>query len=159
MRFNTTQTKILPLITYLCSLSQIFCKSRNITYLCIVKHISNIEEIIMKEITVDTKKIAACGLYCGACKKNRMGKCPGCHENEKASWCKIRKCCIEKGFHTCAECEMDVKDCRLHNNLIGKFFAFVFRSDRPACIRYIRENGEQAFAEEMTKRGEQTIKK
>ena len=159
MRFNTTQTKILPLITYLCSLSQIFCKSRNITYLCIVKHISNKEEIIMKEITVDTKKIAACGLYCGACKKNRMGKCPGCHENEKASWCKIRKCCIEKGFHTCAECEMDVKDCRLHNNLIGKFFAFVFRSNRPACIRYIRENGEQAFAEEMTKRGEQTIKK
>ena len=159
MRFNTTQTKILPLITYLCSLSQIFCKSRNITYLCIVKHISNKEEIIMKERTVDTKKIAACGLYCGACKKNRMGKCPGCHENEKASWCKIRKCCIEKGFHTCAECEMDVKDCRLHNNLIGKFFAFVFRSDRPACIRYIRENGEQAFAEEMTKRGEQTIKK
>ncbi len=113
----------------------------------------------MKEITVDTKKIAACGLYCGACKKYRMGKCPGCHENEKASWCKIRKCCIEKGFHTCAECEMDVKDCRLHNNLIGKFFAFVFRSDRPACIRYIRKNGEQAFAEEMTKRGEQTIKK
>ena len=159
MRFNTTQTKILPLITYLCSLSQIFCKSRNITYLCIVKHISNKEEIIMKEITVDTKKIATCGLYCGACKKNRMGKCPGCHENEKASWCKIRKCCIEKGFHTCAECEMDVKDCRLHNNLIGKFFSFVFRSDRPACIRYIRENGEQAFAEEMTKRGEQTIKK
>ena len=124
----------------------------------------------MKEITVDTKKIAACGLYCEACKKYRMGKCPGCHENEKASWCKIRKCCMEKGFHTCAECErlrvgerssgmMDVKDCRLHNNLIGKFFAFVFRSDRPACIRYIRKNGEQAFAEEMTKRGEQTIKK
>ena len=126
--------------------------------------------LIMKEITVDTKKIAACGLYCGACKKYRMGKCPGCHENEKASWCKIRKCCMEKGFHTCAECErlrvgerssgmMDVKDCRLHNNLIGKFFAFVFRSNRPACIRYIRENGEQAFAEEMTKRGEQTMKK
>ena len=84
---------------------------------------------------------------------------------------------MEKGFHTCAECErlrvgdgtsgmgerssemMDIKDCRLHNNLIGKFFAFVFRSDRPACIRYIRENGEQAFAEEMTKRGEQTMKK
>ena len=54
---------------------------------------------------------------------------------------------------------MDVKDCRLHNNLIGKFFAFVFRSDRPACIRYIRENGEQAFAEEMTKRGDQTMRK
>ena len=124
----------------------------------------------MKEITIDAKMVAACGLYCGACKKYRMGKCPGCHENEKASWCKIRKCCMEKGFHTCAECErlrvgerssgmMDVKDCRLHNNFVSKFFAFVFRSDRPACIRYIRENGEQAFAEEMTKRGEQTMKK
>ena len=113
----------------------------------------------MKEITADTKMIAACGLYCGACKKYRIGKCPGCHENEKASWCKIRKCCIEKGIHTCAECKTDVKECRLHNNLIGKFFAFVFRSDRPACIRYIRENGEQAFAEEMTRRGEQTMRK
>ena len=66
---------------------------------------------------------------------------------------------MEKGFHTCAECDTDVKECRLHNNLIGKFFALVFRSDRPACIRYIRENGELAFAEEMTKRGEQTMKK
>ena len=113
----------------------------------------------MKEITVDINMIAACGLYCGACKKYRMGKCLGCHENEKASWCKIRKCCMEKGIHTCAECQMDVKNCRIHNNLIGKFFAFVFRSDRPACIRYIRENGEQAFAEEMTKRGEQTMRK
>jgi len=124
----------------------------------------------MKEIEVNTKMIAACGLYCGACRKFRMDKCPGCHENEKASWCNIRKCCMENGFHTCAECERlrvgerssgmtDVKDCRLHNNLIGKFFALVFRSDRPACIRYIRENGEQAFAEEMTKRGEQTIRK
>ena len=64
-----------------------------------------------------------------------------------------------KGFHTCAECEIDVKECRLYNNFISKVFAFVFHSDRPACIRYIRENGEQAFAEEMTKRGEQTMRK
>lgn len=66
---------------------------------------------------------------------------------------------MEKGFRSCAECDMDVKECKLHNNLIGKFFAFVFRSDRAACIQYIRENGEQAFAEEMAKRGEQTMRK
>ena len=113
----------------------------------------------MKEITVNTRMIGACGLYCGACKKYRMGKCPGCHKNEKASWCNIRKCCMEKGYHNCAECEIDVKECRLYNNFISKVFAFVFRSDRPACIRYIRENGEQAFEEEMTKRGEQTMLK
>ena len=66
---------------------------------------------------------------------------------------------MEKGFHTCAECDTDVKECRLYNNLVSKFFAFVFRSDRPACIHYIREHGEQAFAEEMTRRGEQTMRK
>ena len=33
------------------------------------------------------------------------------------------------------------------------------KNSRPACIRYIRENGEQAFAEEMTKRGAQTMRK
>lgn len=38
-------------------------------------------------------------------------------------------------------------------------FAFLFSSDRPACIRYIKEHGEQAFAEEMTKRKCQTIKR
>lgn len=113
----------------------------------------------MKDIIADTKLIAACGLYCGACRKYRMGKCPGCHENEKASWCKIRKCCKEKGIHTCAECKMNVKECKSYNNLISKICEFIFRSDRPACIRFIRENGEQAFAEEMTRRGEQTMKK
>ena len=125
----------------------------------------------MKEITADTKMIAACGLYCGACRKYRMGKCPGCNTinadnpglgqplNKWLQRCKIRKCCKEKGFHTCAECKTDVKECRIHNNFIGKIFAFVFRSDRAACIRYIRENGEQAFAEEMTRRGEQTMRK
>ncbi len=32
----------------------------------------------------------------------QMPKCPGCKNNEKASWCKIRQCCISKGYHTCA---------------------------------------------------------
>ena len=113
----------------------------------------------MKEIEANTHLIAACGLYCGACRKYRMGKCPGCKENEKASWCKIRKCCREKGIHTCAACNVEVKECRLHNNIIGKFFALVFRSDRPACIRYICEHGEHAYAEEMARQGEQTMRK
>lgn len=113
----------------------------------------------MKKIESNTKLIAACGLYCGGCRKYRMGKCPGCHENEKASWCKIRKCCMENKFHTCAECDMDVTQCQRHNNLISKIFAIIFRSNRAACIRYIREKGEQAFAEEMTNRGTQTMRK
>ena len=77
----------------------------------------------MKEMTNNSQQIAACGLYCGACKKFLNGKCPGCKENEKASWCKI------------------------HN------------SDRAACIRYIRENGENAFVEKMAKDQQMTMKR
>ena len=113
----------------------------------------------MKEITINPQQIAACGLYCGACKKFLNGKCPGCKENEKASWCKIRKCCQEKGFHTCADCDKVVENCKIHNNFVGKIFAFLFNSDRTACIRYIRENGEDAFAEKMAKDKQMTMKR
>ena len=39
LRMRLAQTKMLPLITYLCSLSQIFCNTRNYPYLCSVKQI------------------------------------------------------------------------------------------------------------------------
>lgn len=113
----------------------------------------------MKTIVCDTQAIAACGLYCGACRKYLAGKCGGCQLNDKATWCKIRSCCQEHGFNTCAGCARDVKECKLFSNWIGKVFAFLFNSDRPACVRYIKEKGEQAFAEEMTKRKCQTIKR
>lgn len=109
------------------------------------------------KIKTDASNIAACGLYCGACRKFLKGTCPGCHKNEKASWCKIRQCCQEKGYSTCAECEKNVKVCKTHSNLIGKLFALLFNSDRAACIQYIKENGAEAFAKEMTQRGKQTI--
>ena len=111
------------------------------------------------EIKADASRIAACGLYCGACRKYIKGACPGCHQNEKASWCKIRQCCQNKGYATCAECEMNVKECKIHSNFIGKIFAFLFNSDRAACIRYIKENGAEAFAQEMAQRKIQTIKR
>lgn len=41
---------------------------------------------------------------------------------------------------------------------MAKLFAFIFKSDRPACIRLIKEHGEQAYADEMTQRKCQTIK-
>lgn len=66
---------------------------------------------------------------------------------------------MEKGFHSCADCTMNVKDCRIHNNVIGKIFAFLFNSDRAACIHYIQTNGYKAFAEEMARRKEQTMRK
>lgn len=113
----------------------------------------------MKPIISDSRLIAACGLYCGACRKYLADKCSGCHDNESASWCKIRKCVHDKGFHTCAECQKNVAECKTHSNFMAKFFAFIFKSDRPACIRFIKQYGEQAYADEMTNRKCQTIKK
>ncbi len=113
----------------------------------------------MKDIEANKELIAACGLYCGACRKYLADKCAGCHENEKATWCKIRSCVRSHDFHTCAECHKDVAKCKIYFNFIGKIFAFLFNSDLAACIRYIKEHGEQAFAEEMTKRKCQTIKR
>jgi len=115
----------------------------------------------MKEkIRADRNRIAYCGLYCGACPRFLKGKCTGCRENEKLSWCKIRTCNRENGFHSCGACSlMEFRDCRLNHNLISKFFGLVFNSDRDACVAKIKEIGEEAFASEMARRGSQTIKR
>lgn len=103
-----------------------------------------------KEIKADKELIAYCGLYCGACGKYLNGKCPGCRGNEKASWCKIRKCNREKGYHTCADCPMNVAECKTYSNFISKLFGLLFRTNRKACITRINAIGEEAFAKEMT---------
>ena len=48
----------------------------------------------MKEIASDPNLVAYCGMYGGACKAYLRDKCPGCDDQQKASWCKIRSCCI-----------------------------------------------------------------
>ena len=115
----------------------------------------------MKEISVDRNLIAYCGLYCGACKKYLKEKCPGCLKNEKASWCKVRRCCINNGLSSCAECTQyeDVNDCRWYNNLIARLFGFVLRSDRRACVLRIKEIGTESFAAEMAEKGLVTIRR
>lgn len=114
----------------------------------------------LKEITTDTKLIAYCGLYCGSCKSYLKGKCPGCRENEKATWCAIRKCCAENNYQSCADCKIaELKDCGKYNSFISKVIGFVLNSDRSACITRIREAGYDTFAAEMAKSGRQTIKR
>ena len=114
----------------------------------------------MKEILSDTAMIAYCGLYCGACKRYLKGSCPGCQETEKASWCKVRACCVENAYCSCADCKefLNPKDCNKYNTLLTRFFSFIFRSNRAACIGMIREDGYQEFADTMTERKLPTIK-
>jgi hypothetical protein len=113
----------------------------------------------MKSVTVDKELVAYCGLYCGACGAYLKGRCPGCHQNVKAGWCKIRACCVEHHYSTCAECSefLDPNDCRKFNNLIAKVFGLVFNSNRQACVLKIRELGLEGYATLMTDKRRQSL--
>lgn len=115
----------------------------------------------MNPITTDPTKVAYCGLYCGACNAFRKEKCPGCHDNSKATWCKIRTCNMEHGYSSCADCETcgDPNDCKLFNTVMSKLFALIFRSDRQACVMAIREKGLEEYANYMATNGLQSMKR
>ncbi|EKD82695.1 MAG: hypothetical protein ACD_39C01150G0003 [uncultured bacterium] len=115
----------------------------------------------MKAITANIEMVAYCGLYCGACASYLKERCPGCHDNQKASWCKIRTCCMEKGYLSCADCRdfSDPQQCSKYNNFISKIVGFVLRSDRAACIKQIKKSGIQGHAEIMAREKKQTIKR
>lgn len=113
----------------------------------------------MRELVADRSLIARCGLYCGACRAYLKGRCPGCKENAKASWCKIRSCCHQHGYASCADCSefKDPNDCVKFNNFVGKVFAVLFNSNRRACILKIRELGPDGFARHMVQLGRQSL--
>jgi len=115
----------------------------------------------MKEVLSNPDLVAYCGLYCGACRSYLREKCPGCHENEKAKWCKIRVRCIDNQYLSCADCKQydSPKDCKMFGNIMAKLFSLFFRSDRPAGIRQIKELGIQGHADNMTETRRQSIKK
>lgn len=114
----------------------------------------------MKAIVADENLVAFCGLYCGACKAYLKGKCPGCEKNKKAAWCSVRTCCIENRYSSCASCAQfsDPTACKKFNTFMAKIFAFIFRSDRKACIDRIRCIGKEQFAAEMAEKKTPTIK-
>lgn len=116
----------------------------------------------MREIAAaDSKLVAACGLYCGACASYLKERCPGCAANTKASWCKVRSCCLEHSYATCASCKdfPRVQDCKKYNNWIATLFGLIFNSDRKACVARIKEIGVDSFAGEMAEKRTQTIRR
>ncbi len=115
----------------------------------------------MKDIVSDPALVACCGLYCGACKRYLKGRCPGCRENQKATWCKVRSCCMQDSLASCADCtrHANPNDCRKFDNFVARIFAFVFRSNRAACIQQIRDLGLQGHADDMSQKKRQSIRK
>jgi hypothetical protein len=113
----------------------------------------------MRAIVADKNLVAHCGLYCGACKSYLRDRCPGCHENTKATWCTIRACCIDRGYASCADCtdHQNPMDCAKFNNFISRVFGLLFRSNRSACIACIRRQGLESFASDMAARRAQSM--
>jgi len=104
--------------------------------------------------------VAKCGLYCGNCNKLKSGKCAGCTGNSKATWCKARTCCIENNYNTCADCKTtNPRECKKFSNFVSDIFSFVFRSDRPASVEYIKQHGREAFIQLMNQQNRMVIKK
>jgi hypothetical protein len=101
-----------------------------------------------EDIRIDPKLIARCGLYCGACGKFQRRLCPGCEQNSKANWCKLRSCCNDAGYGSCADCKLmeDPRACPKFNNLIAKVFGLIFNSDRAACIVKLKQLGPAEYA-------------
>lgn len=115
----------------------------------------------MREIAADKSLVAYCGLYCGACKRYLRGKCPGCAENNKVAWCKVRACCREHSYQSCTDCQTfdNFRDCGKLNNFFAQLFSLIFRSNRFACLAAIREQGYEEYARRMAKRKMMTLKR
>lgn len=105
----------------------------------------------MKEIIEDQALVAYCGLYCGACKIYLWGKCPGCMKNERASWCKVRTCCINNKYRTCSDCKIEdtISNCTKLVNPISKIISLILGSNRVACLNKIKETGCAEYAKNM----------
>ena len=128
-------------------------------HLVILRHQMN-KTTTHKDLVADTNLIAFCGLYCGACRSYLNGKCSGCKDNVKATWCKVRQCGMENNFRSCADCTtVELMSCRKYNNFISKAFGFLFNSDRSACIAKINEIGYENFSVYMAENRQQTIKR
>ncbi|MEX1307127.1 MAG: DUF3795 domain-containing protein [Eubacteriales bacterium] len=58
-----------------------------------------------------TEAIGCCGAYCGSCRAYRDKTCKGCKlgyadgtRDLKKAKCKIKRCCVGKGYISCADC-------------------------------------------------------
>ena len=114
----------------------------------------------MTDIKIDPNLVSYCWLYCGSCKKNIVGECPGCKKLEKTPfWCPIRDCCIEKGISNCATCNEydEVKLCRKYNGIVMRSLSYLCGSDRFTATQMIKEKGIDGFAQYMAENKFQRI--
>jgi len=118
-----------------------------------------------KQIITDKNLISYCGFYCGACPKFLKGQCKGCKGNTPEcavgySACKVRPCCLDNGYSSCADCKKydSVKDCKDYNPLMIQFGQFITRTNRRKGIEMIKDKGTTGFMNFMIDKKWVTIK-
>lgn len=114
---------------------------------------------------INANLVSYCGFYCGACPTLIKGKCEGCKgDNIKCAVgfkaCKVRPCCIENNYSSCADCkEYDfTKACKIYNPFLIRVGQFVTRTDRGKGIEMIKEKGEVEFVRFMAGKNWVTVK-
>lgn len=119
----------------------------------------------MKTAEPELRLISYCGFYCGACPKFTKGECEGCKGNDPKcavgyKACKVRPCCIENGYGTCADCRKfeSVKNCRPYNPMLIRFGQFITGTNRSKGITLIKEKGESEFLRFMRDKNWVTMK-
>ena len=118
-----------------------------------------------KQIIADENLISFCGFYCGACPKFLKGQCKGCKGSTPEcavgySACKVRPCCLDNGYSSCADCKKfdSVRDCKVYNPLMIRFGQFITRTNRRKGIEMIKEKGTAGFMNFMIDKKWVTIK-
>ena len=119
----------------------------------------------MENTQIGTNLISYCGFYCGACPKYTKQECQGCKgDSPKCAIgykvCKVRPCCLENGYNTCADCNKyaSVKECKIYNPLMIRFGQFITRTNRRKGIELIKEKGASDFVRFMVDRNWVTYK-
>lgn len=95
------------------------------------------------------EEMGCCGAYCGSCPVLKGGVCKGCkigylngmRDIEKVK-CAIKKCCMQKGFISCADCP-DLAECHTLNGFHSKN-GYKYTKYKQA-IDFIKENGYVRF--------------
>lgn len=108
--------------------------------------------------------VSYCGFYCGACPSYIKGKCKGCKGDSPDCGvgyqaCKVKPCCVQNGYLTCAQCKKHVKDCKDYNPLSIRFGEFISQTSRNKGIEMIKEKGLKEFMEFMISKKWVTMKR
>ncbi|NCA92715.1 DUF3795 domain-containing protein [bacterium] len=96
------------------------------------------------------EEVGCCGAYCKTCKAN-INFCKGCklgyangERDINIAKCKIKVCCIKKGYCSCADCQ-EYALCSILQGFYGKN-GYKYKKYKQATM-YIMKNGYEKFLE------------